>query len=63
MGIRDYFGDLSVCLVEWPERGLGALPPADLVINIDREGRGRRIAVAASDRAGQRDACANAARF
>ena len=32
MGIRDYFGDLSVCLVEWPERGLGALPPGDLVI-------------------------------
>ena len=48
MGIRDYFGDFSVCLVEWPERGLGALPPADLVINIDWEGRGRRIACSAA---------------
>jgi len=43
MGIRDYFGDFSVCLVEWPERGLGALPLADLVINIVPAGRGRRL--------------------
>jgi tRNA threonylcarbamoyladenosine biosynthesis protein TsaE len=47
MGIRDYFGDFSVCLVEWPDRGRGALPPADLVINIEREGRGRRVRVCA----------------
>ncbi|MFT4614188.1 MAG: tRNA threonylcarbamoyladenosine biosynthesis protein TsaE [Bacteroidia bacterium] len=43
MGIRDYFGDLSLCLVEWPERGLGALPPADLVINMELEDCGRRL--------------------
>ena len=43
MGIRDYFGDFSVCLVEWPERGSGALPSADLVITIAKEGQGRRI--------------------
>ena len=48
MGIRDYFGDKSVCLVEWPERGAGALPPADLVINIEREGLGRHLAFCAS---------------
>jgi len=51
MGMRDYFGDLSVCLVEWPERGLGALPPGDIVIDLRREGQGRRLVyVAASDR-------------
>ncbi len=33
-GIRDYFGDMSVCLVEWPEWGPGSLLLADLVINI-----------------------------
>lgn len=47
MGIRDYFGDFSVCLVEWPERGRSALPPADLIINITLEGRGRRVRVSA----------------
>jgi tRNA threonylcarbamoyladenosine biosynthesis protein TsaE len=53
MGIRDYFGDFSVCLVEWPERGLGALPPADLVITIGREGQGRRLEYAAATAAGR----------
>jgi tRNA threonylcarbamoyladenosine biosynthesis protein TsaE len=54
MGIRDYFGDLSVCLVEWPERGLGALPTGDIVINIGREGQGRRLAFEAATEQGRR---------
>jgi len=48
MGIRDYFTDESICLVEWPEQGVGALPPADLVINIEREGQGRRLTLRAA---------------
>ena len=47
MGIRDYFGDMSVCLVEWPERGRGALPTADLVITIEQDGAGRVLAFSA----------------
>lgn len=47
MGIRDYFDGQALCLVEWPERGRGALPPADLVINIEREDSGRRLIVSA----------------
>lgn len=43
MGIRDYFGGGAVCLVEWPERGQGALPPADIRIKIERDGSGRRL--------------------
>ena len=51
MGIRDYFGENSVCLVEWPERGLGVLPAPDIVVRIVSEGSGRRLAVsAATDR-------------
>ncbi|NND69526.1 MAG: tRNA (adenosine(37)-N6)-threonylcarbamoyltransferase complex ATPase subunit type 1 TsaE [Halioglobus sp.] len=54
MGIRDYFGDMSLCLVEWPERGRGALPVADLVINIETENRGRRLGVSAATKKGGR---------
>ena len=43
MGIRDYFTSRALCLVEWPERGLGFLPPADLVITIVADGLGRRL--------------------
>lgn len=48
MGIREYFDDKALCLVEWPERGLGVLPGADLVINIERENAGRRLQLVAS---------------
>jgi tRNA threonylcarbamoyladenosine biosynthesis protein TsaE len=34
IGIRDYFSDEAFCLIEWPEKGEGVLPTADLVINI-----------------------------
>jgi tRNA threonylcarbamoyladenosine biosynthesis protein TsaE len=48
MGIRDYFDGESICLVEWPERGTGVLPPADLMINIELEGSGRRLVLSAT---------------
>ena len=47
MGIRDYFTDDAVCLVEWPERGDSVLPPADLGITIEREGSGRCLLITA----------------
>jgi len=43
IGVRDYFGPDSVCLVEWPERGAGMLPQADLEIEITAAGVGRHL--------------------
>ena len=43
MGIRDYFSDGSICLIEWPERGQGVLPKADLVIDVKVQGVGRNV--------------------
>lgn len=44
-GFRDYFNSASVCLVEWPERSGGHLPPPDLRIDLDilDDGRVARI--------------------
>jgi tRNA threonylcarbamoyladenosine biosynthesis protein TsaE len=44
LGIRDYFDAQSLSLIEWPERGAGILPVADLEIEIERAGTGRRLA-------------------
>jgi len=53
MGIRDYFSENSVCLVEWPQRGLGVLPAADIVVTIDNEGQGRRLHLTADSELGE----------
>lgn len=43
LGIRDYFEGDALCLVEWPERGAGILPKADLDITITPHGAGRTL--------------------
>lgn len=43
MGIRDYFVERNLCLIEWPERGEGVLPAPDLRVVIALQGTGRRL--------------------
>ena len=54
IGIRDYFAADSLCLVEWPERGVGALPPADLAITIVAAGSSRSVRARAGSVLGSR---------
>lgn len=47
IGARDYFIVGNTCLVEWPERGEGLLPQADIYIRVSYDGKGRRLKVSA----------------
>ena len=52
-GLRDYFRPDSACIVEWPERVAGLLPPPDLLINLQHEGEARRATLVARSPAGR----------
>lgn len=48
IGIRDYLDGQAIALIEWPEKGYGILPSADLMIKITHlnqgsKGQGRKV--------------------
>jgi tRNA threonylcarbamoyladenosine biosynthesis protein TsaE len=47
-GLGEYFRNDSVCLVEWPDKAAGFVPPADLVVALRISGEGRCIALSAA---------------
>ena len=44
-GARDYFNERDVCLVEWPEKAEGFLPPADWVCEFSHNDEGRDLLI------------------
>lgn len=48
MGIRDYFAQQALCLIEWPDRGQGILPEPDIVITLEHLDEGRRLTISSS---------------
>lgn len=53
MGVRDYFDGDSISFIEWPERGEGVLPDADLEFEITPWEQGRNIMITALTEQGQ----------
>ncbi|MEO5702696.1 MAG: tRNA (adenosine(37)-N6)-threonylcarbamoyltransferase complex ATPase subunit type 1 TsaE [Gammaproteobacteria bacterium] len=52
IGVRDYFTTDSLCLIEWPARGAGLLPQADLKIEIRYAEVGRHVKFQAATASG-----------
>ena len=50
LGLGD--AEAALWLIEWPERAQGALPAADLLIDLALDGQGRSAAIAATSTAG-----------
>lgn len=53
MGIRDYFDNTALCLVEWPLRGKGFLPAADIALTLEYHMDGRLAQVQALSNQGK----------
>lgn len=53
LGIRDLLVGDAVLLVEWPDRGEGELPPADLVVRISYRRTGRELQFLATSEIGE----------
>jgi tRNA threonylcarbamoyladenosine biosynthesis protein TsaE len=54
MGIRDYFANGNLCLVEWPERGAPLLPVPDVTLELETiDSSTRKAVLTASTALGQ----------
>lgn len=53
LGLDALADPAALVLVEWPERGVGALPAADLHVHLDYVGPGRQAMLSASTARGQ----------
>ncbi|MGO1297524.1 MAG: tRNA (adenosine(37)-N6)-threonylcarbamoyltransferase complex ATPase subunit type 1 TsaE [Vibrio sp.] len=52
MGIRDYFTADAICLVEWPDKGHGLLPQADVIVDLRYDGEQRQVTLTANNQYG-----------
>ncbi len=54
LGIRDYLEENALWLVEWPSKGEGFIPAADIVIQIEPNNTGRDLLMIAQTEVGKK---------
>lgn len=52
-GFLEYFGNNAICIIEWPEKGTGILPQADIAATFAILGTARQITLCARSMAGE----------
>lgn len=45
IGVRDYFAQQAICLIEWPEMGAGYLPEPDMIIELTVSNNERQLRI------------------
>jgi len=53
LGIDEYLESGHLCLLEWPEKGVGHIPPSDLTIELGVLAEGRSLVVSANSAFGE----------
>jgi len=53
MGIREYFDKDAVCLLEWPDKGEGVIPSADIELTIKKIKKERQLQFVAAGSQGE----------
>ncbi|MBU2971822.1 tRNA (adenosine(37)-N6)-threonylcarbamoyltransferase complex ATPase subunit type 1 TsaE [Pseudoalteromonas sp. C2R02] len=53
MGIRDYFNEKSICMIEWPEKGAEFLAAADLELTLEYVAQKRKVSIMAKTQKGE----------
>ena len=53
MGIRDYFNEKSICMIEWPEKGAEFLAAADLELMLEYVAQKRKVSIMAKTQKGE----------
>ena len=53
-GVRDYFNDTSICLIEWPEKASGYLADADIECELEYHQQGRKMKLSSCSAKGER---------
>ncbi|MBE0369594.1 tRNA (adenosine(37)-N6)-threonylcarbamoyltransferase complex ATPase subunit type 1 TsaE [Pseudoalteromonas aurantia] len=53
MGIRDYFAESAICIIEWPEKGGGFIPTPDLNIEMKYQDQQRSVTITAQSERGK----------
>lgn len=53
IGMADYAGPASICLIEWPEKGFPLLPAPDLACYIEIKDQGRALRLEAQTARGE----------
>jgi len=53
IGFDDFFQGEPLCLIEWPEKGIGYLPECDLIVELGLKGRGRTATIESGSKNGE----------